>query len=44
MKYHETAVEIEKEIETFSEARVINRYVILCLNYHVNLCRKKQLY
>ena len=41
MKYHEITVKIEKEIETFSEARVKNRYVILYLNYHINLCRKK---
>lgn len=41
MKYHEIAVNIEKEIETFSEVRVKNRYVILYLNYHINLCRKK---
>ena len=40
MKYQETAVEIEKEIEKFNEAKRIHRFVILCLYHHVNLCRK----
>ena len=40
MKYQEPAVEIEKEIEKFNEAKRIHRFVILCLYYHVNPCRK----
>ena len=40
MKYQETAVEIEKEIKKFNEAKIIHKFVILRLYYHVNLCRK----
>ena len=40
MKYQETAVEIEREIEKFNEARRIYRFIILCLYYHVNPCKK----
>ena len=40
MRYQETAVEIEKEIEKFNRAQRICRFVLLCINYHLNLCRK----
>ena len=40
MKYQETAIEIEREIEKFNETRRIYRFVILCLYYHVNPCKK----
>ena len=43
MKYQETAVETAKEIEKFNEAKRIHRFVILCLYYHVNQCRKNPL-
>ena len=36
MSYQETAVEIKREIEKFKEARVINRFVILSILFHVN--------
>ena len=39
MKYQETAVEIEKEVEKSNESKRIHRFVTLCLYYHVNLCR-----
>ena len=40
MKYQEPPVEIEKEIDKFNEVKRIHRFVILCLYYHVNPCRK----
>ena len=40
MRYQETAIEIEKEIENFNRAQRICRFVLLCINYHVNQCRK----
>ena len=41
MSYQETAVEIEREIEKFTEARVINRFVILSILFHVNDYQRK---
>ena len=38
--YQETAVETEREIEKFQEARVINRFIILSILFHVNHCQK----
>ena len=41
MSYQETAVEIEREIEKFTEARVINIFVILSILFHVNDYQRK---
>ena len=35
MSHQETAVEIKREIEKFKEARVINRFLILSILFHV---------
>ena len=40
MKYQETAAEIERETEIFNKARKIYRFIILCLYYRVNPCKK----
>ena len=40
MKYPETAVEIQREIEKFNEARRVYKFIILCLYYDVNPCKK----
>ena len=39
MSYQETAVEIGREIENFKKARVIDRFVILSILFHVNYCQ-----
>ena len=40
MDYCETAVEMEREVEKFNEARTVNRFMILCIWYHLNYCKK----
>ena len=40
MRYQETAIEIEKEIEKFNRAQRICRFVLLCINYHVTNAKK----
>ena len=43
MEYCETAVEIEREVKQFNEAIAVNRFIILCIWYHVDYCKKKPL-
>lgn len=33
-------MEIEREVETFNDGRIVNRFMISCIWYHVNYCRK----
>ena len=40
MSYQETAVEIEKEIEKFNDARLINKFISLITWYHFKYCEK----
>ena len=40
MSYHKTAIDIEREIEKCNETRVVNRFMILSLWYHVSYCQK----
>ena len=40
MEYCETAVEIEREVKQFNEAIAVNRFIILCIWYHVDYCKR----
>ena len=40
MKFFETTVEIERIIEAHNTEKIITRFCVLCMHFHVNLCSR----
>ena len=40
MKFVETAMEIEEIIKAHNTEKIITRFAILCMHFHVNLCSR----
>lgn len=40
MVYCETAMEIEREVKQFNEAIAVNRFIVLCIWYHVDYWKR----